>query len=215
VAQVRRLNKVPEPEELKKNAKLWTDEYVSRFEAGATLPQPWKRDYIVENLGKETHGKCAYCEGVIGDVSYPHVEHMIPKSRRPELVVDWNNLTIGCTVCNTNKRDYYEPDAPLLQPYADDPTDHLLFLGPLICFSPGSDKGNRTIQRLKLSRSELVTERMRSIQNFHNVLDRWFRAHGPDKDVWAEEVRTRLADDKEFVQTLRAHAEHTGFPVQQ
>ena len=43
--------------------------------------------------------------------------HKLPKSKFPELVCDWENLTIACPKCNTNKGDYDLPlECPLLGP---------------------------------------------------------------------------------------------------
>ncbi|MDA8034813.1 MAG: HNH endonuclease [Actinomycetota bacterium] len=192
---------------------MWTDEYQASL-AGRDAPTaPWRHPEVVAALAEETHGKCAYCEGIISDVSYPHVEHILPKSLRPDLVVKWENLTLGCAVCNTNKGAYYDPGAPLIHPYNDDPLSHIAISGPAIMAQLGDDKGARTILRLKLMRSPLMIERMRRIQALHLLLDRWTRTKGPDKETLEDAVREELADDKEFAQSLRAYAESMGFPV--
>ena len=75
--------------------------------------------YSDEKLGlkayllQETHEKCAYCESKITHVDYGDIEHIVPKSVRPDLAVDLGNLTVACGVCNTNKSDYYNEKAPL------------------------------------------------------------------------------------------------------
>jgi hypothetical protein len=209
--QVRSLIKGPIPPIVAASGPDWTKEYVAAVSQGRDGGTPWRHPQIVAALKQETLAKCAYCEGVIADVSYPHVEHILPKSRRPELVVEWHNLTLGCTVCNTNKGDYYEPDAPLLQPYTDNPLEHLVFHGFAIYAVLGSDTGIRTIENLKLMRSPLMLERMKRIQSFHWLLDRWQRAEGADHELFAGIIRDQLADDQEFVQTLRSYAAAMGF----
>ena len=42
-----------------------------------------------------------YCERT-GDL---HVEHVVPRSRRPDLAEDWTNFLLGCTNCNGTKRN--------------------------------------------------------------------------------------------------------------
>jgi len=169
---------------------------------------------VVSALVQETNGKCAYCEGVIADVAPPHVEHILPKARRPDLVVDWRNLTLACPVCNTNKLDYYSVAAPLLNPYRDDPETHLQFSGPLITGRPGDDLGGRTVARLKLARPALIIERSKRIQSLAVLIDRWFKATDPDeKLIYEESVNDELKDDAEYVGTLRAFAKLSGFPV--
>src|SRR5689334_21918786 len=97
---MRRLTKTAVPQILAENGPLWTAEYAAAVAGGAAPPSRWRHPAIIAALATETYRKCAYCEGVISDVSYPHVEHMLPKSARPDLVVDWANLTLACEVCN-------------------------------------------------------------------------------------------------------------------
>lgn len=46
-------------------------------------------------------GYCNYCERT-GDL---HVEHVIPRNRRPDLEEDWRNFLLGCGNCNSIKSD--------------------------------------------------------------------------------------------------------------
>ena len=46
-------------------------------------------------------GYCNYCERT-GDL---HVEHVVPRSRRPDLEEEWGNLLLGCVNCNAIKGD--------------------------------------------------------------------------------------------------------------
>ncbi|MFC3243972.1 HNH endonuclease [Gordonia humi] len=85
--------------------------------------------------------KCAYCESVIEDVAPAHVEHILPKSIFPKLVLEWSNLTLCCPTCNANKKDYYSTEVSLLNPYVDDPSNHLMFLGAFVWSIPSSLRG--------------------------------------------------------------------------
>lgn len=46
---------------------------------------------------------CSYCEYPIFHA--PEVEHIISKSRSPELITEWSNLLLGCKYCNSRKKD--------------------------------------------------------------------------------------------------------------
>jgi 5-methylcytosine-specific restriction endonuclease McrA len=211
---VRQLSKGPEPDVLSRNSVAWTQEYSAAVEAGSRpLPSRWRHPDIVSALSEETRSKCAYCEAIIADVSYPHVEHIFPKSSRPDLVVRWPNLTMGCSVCNTKKGDYYDEGAPLLHPYEDDASAHLEFRGPALFAALGDGLGERTVTRLTLMRSALVAERLKRLQMLHVLLERWVATEGPDKYIRAAVIHEALGDDEEFVTCLRAHAASFGFPV--
>lgn len=210
---MRQLSKGPEPAILLAEGANWTTEYALAFASGSQPPTRWRHPEIVDALVAETHGKCAYCEGVIADVSYPHVEHMLPKSIYPALAVEWANLTLGCGVCNINKGDYCDASAPLIQPYVDDPSRHLLFVGPALFAVLGDSLGERTVERLKLMRPALLAERIKRLQAFHNLLERWHSAQGADKSVRELIVSDALAADQEFSCCLRSYATVAGFPA--
>ncbi len=44
--------------------------------------------------------KCAYCESYLMHVSYGHIEHFKPKAKYPQYCFSWDNLLLGCEVCN-------------------------------------------------------------------------------------------------------------------
>ena len=203
---MRRLSKGEEPEYLKRNATRLAEEY-----AQDSAKSPWRRKEIIEALIAETSGKCAYCESKITAATYPHVEHRRPRSKFPDLVVLWANLTLACSVCNTAKRDYFDESAPLLDPYEHDPMEHLSIVGPLIEGRPGSVIGSRTVNRLALRRLGLIVERSKRIQALHTLIERWHVADGSDREIMADVIRDELGDDVEFCQTLRCYARTQGF----
>jgi uncharacterized protein (TIGR02646 family) len=211
---MRDLTKIPEPRVLQDNAVIWTQEYKAAIAVGTKPQERWRNRDITSALGEETYGKCAYCEAFIKAVAYPHVEHIIPKSVFADLVYSWENLTLACPVCNTNKGNYYSAADPLLHPYKDDPPLHIIFRGPMIQATLGDVLGERTILRLDLKRSELLVQRLVAIEAFHGLLQRWQEASGPDKDLREMVVRDALGDDKEFTCCLRAYAESMGFILQ-
>src|SRR5262249_38602901 len=151
------------PAILATNEVAWTTEYAAA--PPDAKPSRWRNPQIIGGLDAETYGKCAYCEAIIGDVSFPNVEHLFPKSARPDLVVNWESLTCACPPCNTSKSTYYEPTAPLIHPYDDDPGAALEFRGPAVFASLGNDMGARTVARLKLMRPALLLERTKRLQS--------------------------------------------------
>ena len=59
---------------------------------------------------------CCYCERP-ADL---HVEHVVPKSRHPELQEDWANFLLACVNCNATKGNGNESRAGYLWPDQDD-----------------------------------------------------------------------------------------------
>src|SRR5579862_8186359 len=93
VATVIRLTKGVQPDVLRENAQRWRDEDLEQ-DGKATERRRYAHPEIKDALRTETRGKCAYCESKIAHVAPEHVEHILPKSKRPELTFDWANLTI-------------------------------------------------------------------------------------------------------------------------
>ena len=211
---MRRLAKAPTPQVLVHEGSRLTTEYMQPRGPGQSEPTPWRHREIVDTLAAETASKCAYCEVIIADVAAPHVEHILPKSSRPELVVEWTNLTIACPNCNTYKGTYYSVEAPLLDPYVHEPGGHIDFAGPAITGKPGDDLGKRTVAKLRLMRPPLVIERAKRVQELADRIDRWSRvANADEKAIYEEEIRRSVDNDAEFTATLRAFAASKGFPV--
>lgn len=178
---MRRLVKAPKPQILVEKETPWTQEYLALLSAGAKkLPSRWRHPEIKATLAFETTDKCAYCDSTMAVVNFPHVEHIRPKARFPELVVTWENLTIVCERCNNEKLDYWSDSTPLLNPYEDNPDDHLLFIGDLIMPRPGSDRGLMTVQKLGLSRQHLISQRLERVKAVLSFVESWARAKAED-----------------------------------
>ncbi|WP_415297179.1 HNH endonuclease [Cellulosimicrobium sp. SJTW-1] len=170
---------------------------------------------MVAALKDECRLKCIYCEGYVDDVSYIAVEHIAPKELFPERVLDWRNLGLACTRCNTNKGSYWaESDAlRLINPYEDDPGDHLSHSGPLTVSVLGSSRGENTLRRLKFAdRPDLLMSRMRRIQELDVRIRNWHAETDVEKkELLADDVRDAMAPDREFSAVLVAYAEFCGF----
>lgn len=149
---------------------MQTPSYCACLNAGNkpsdTVANRYNHPEIKTALEKETHEKCAYCESKIKHISYGDIEHILPKNRdaRPDLYVEWANLTLSCEQCNrSGKRTYYNPKLSLVNPYTDAPEDFLHDIGPLVMPIPGNDRAIVTEKVLKLNRSTLVERRTERI----------------------------------------------------
>lgn len=157
------LTKGEKPDVLVKNETNWTNELMSYVNASQEIPKSLKGKYrhpeIKTELFKETNKKCAYCESKIPHIDHGDIEHILPKSKVPNKTFLWENLTIGCTICNQKKTNYYNPNLPLLNPYTDTPEEKLLFAGPLAVAVVGSQSASITIKQLELNRPSLFERR--------------------------------------------------------
>ncbi|WDH74678.1 HNH endonuclease domain-containing protein [Exiguobacterium marinum] len=160
-----KLTKLDEPKVLSDNYQSWTDALILHQKkeviANKKIPSYVKSKYshpeIKNQLKKETFKKCAYCESKILANSFGDIEHIIPKTFETSMWFCWNNLTLGCQICNNNKSDYFDASDPILDPYADNIDEHIFFAGDILI--PKTNKGILTIKILKLNRAELVEAR--------------------------------------------------------
>jgi 5-methylcytosine-specific restriction endonuclease McrA len=209
-----RLAKLPEPEVLIENRESWTDEFAA-YKRGEDVPKVAARRYadpeVQEALKRETARKCAYCESRIEHIDYPHVEHILPKAERPDLVCDWSNLTLACTRCNVAKGDYYEPNCELVNPYRDEIGEHLIFAGAHL-YHRSNDRGLVTINKVDLNRNELVARRKEAIEAYTRIRDLIGKAPvGPVREVLEAQREELLTGESEYLATTSAfHAASSG-----
>lgn len=201
-----RLQKGPRPQILEDNATVWTDE-IKRARAQGNDPTPaqktrYNRPEIKAAVKAETHSKCAYCESHFAHVTPGDIEHIIPKSRDPDLMFIWENLTIACDWCNTNKGDR----EGLIDPYNEDPEAHFIFEGPLMFALPNNSKAQLTHLTLKLNRPDLldrrierITELWRRVIAIHQTQDPTIRTL-----LLGELVGDETADQKAYAACARA-----------
>lgn len=214
-----KIQKIDRPQILTDNASAWTNEYLSYINANKTPPNNVAHRYnhkdIKSALEKETYGKCAYCESKIKHVEYGDIEHILPKNKsaRPDLYVDWNNLTLSCEICNrTNKKEYYDPSLPLINPYIDNPIDHFLFLGPILTSKPNDNRAFTTDLVLKLNRDALILKRNERITAINQMFYTWENEKNQTiKNVLAQELKNECAADKEYSAFVKAFLTSKGF----
>lgn len=110
----------PKPEELTKEKQA---ELTNRFKANPNA-EVWKQSWIITPLLSMTNRKCAYSEIRLGEEGkYAQIEHIHPKSKYPDEVVEWGNLIPCCNVCNAKKSTLDTKKTPIVNPLVDNPKD--------------------------------------------------------------------------------------------
>lgn len=204
-----RLTKGPEPAVLRDNSAEWLKVLQDKIDAGEVPTDAEKSRYrhrdIKAALVVETHGKCAYCESRLLHIAYGDVEHISPKSFRLVDTFRWDNLTLACDVCNTNKKNVLN----VVDPYVDDPNEFFRFLGPAIYTRSDDNRGILTVKQLKLNRPDLLAHRSRRLEAIANLIllirettdlqvrsvliDDLFSNEASDENEYAAFVRSFLA----------------------
>jgi uncharacterized protein (TIGR02646 family) len=96
-------------------------------------------------------GRCMYCEDSLGT----DIEHFYPKRKYPKRAFDWTNYLLACSHCNSNqKRDQFplkKRRPMLIDPSADDPSQHLAFLPSSGELKGIDEKGATTIDVFRLN----------------------------------------------------------------
>ena len=97
---------------IKRNLKLLKEKRDGKLDADGEKKWDsgfWKESK--EQLLKESHGKCAYCETPTTVVVYGDVEHFRPKSKYWWLAYSYENYLPSCSICNQKyKKDFFDMD---------------------------------------------------------------------------------------------------------
>lgn len=203
-----RLAKTDQPGILAENGPEWTAEYVAARAAGGEIPDRVRFRYrhpdVKSALRAEARDKCIYCET---KVATGETDHILPVKERPDLICEWNNLGLCCRECNGAKGSYYGPTEPLINPFVQDPQDHLLFFGPVVLHR--DDMGLRTRMRLDLSRPDLVERRSAKLESLMPLIDRW-RAQpaGETKTLLWNLVEREASPESEYSALVRSYLLH-------
>lgn len=116
------VTKSPAPAEIVNMPASETDAWVTYFSTNPRPSKPtgkWTKESIRSLIESDFSFSCCYC-GIGLGVSKKQksgiqrrqgqVDHFLPKSKRPELVYEWENLLWSCSDCNTLKDEYYSVD---------------------------------------------------------------------------------------------------------
>ena len=211
-----RIIRGPKPAILVEREREWTEEYRRLRDGDPGVPQAARTRYrhreIKDAVVRDSHEKCIYCESSPRHVAPGDVEHLKPKSRFPDEVVEWENLGFVCPECNLAKRDYYDDREPVVNPYTEDPDEFLRFGGPMVFEQPGNARGIVTIRRLELDRPELFERRADHLRGLQDLLNVWASLpNGPAKKAIAADIRKAREDPEEYAAASRAFLAAIGF----
>ena len=206
------------PEILAANADKWRDELIAVIAKGEKPTDSMKGRYrhaeIKDAILAETSEKCAYCESKVRHITFGDIEHIIPKSKVPAKSYLWENLTLACDVCNTNKGDYYTDDPArshdtLIDPYADDPRDHFLFMREVVTPMPGNMRGLATELVIKLTRGELLERRRERMNFIDGLVTAYVLADPQYKPLLLQSLyENHLKDEDEYSGVTEAYIKH-------
>jgi len=131
----------------------------------------WNNKHIKKPLLQSSHGKCAYCEcPLTSDSNYMEVEHFEDKHHNEDKVVVWENLLPSCKKCNGSKGIHNVNDEPIINPYSDEPRDHLSMR--LYRLRGKTAKGKSTIEVTNLNHSSrLVVSRFEIGEKVDELVD--------------------------------------------
>lgn len=150
-----------------------TDEKVDELTNKFKLSQSsvWNNDKIKTPLLESSFYKCAYCQCPLSTESnYMEVEHFEDKKHNPDKVVVWENLLPSCKKCNGSKGTHDVISEPILNPFVDDPREHLYMR--LYRFRGKTDKGTTTIDVTNLNHStRLVFSRYEIGEKIDDLLE--------------------------------------------
>jgi len=193
-----RLSKRPLPTTVASMLAVWEAKRAAAAAVGKPLSKymasRYRHPLVKAILRAETNGKCAYCASHVTHVYPGDVEHIVAKDHEPEGTFKYENLTFSCFICNNAKHDYYDPTLPLVNPYKDDPDNHLVAAGPLVVHRPGSKRGKVTHARLALNRTPLVERRIERLQQMSLLVDQYLAETSPGLRGLLEHEITRLID---------------------
>lgn len=200
-----KLTKGDKPTILETHQVRWTKDLVNKMANGersiAAEQKYYRHPDIKKALLVETHDKCAYCENEILHTDYGDIEHVIPKSRKPELTFEWDNLIIACAKCNINKADH----EGLIDPYGVEPCEHFIVSGTFLFGSPTSETGRMSERVLDLNRVELLERRKERLEKLNLLAVALNEARDPNL---RNSIRMQLANyetgpEREFTAVSR------------
>ncbi len=178
---MRNVTRGPLPDTLRKYSKKWKNELLEEIKksklTGEKVPDKYynqyKQDDVKEEL-KRMYGDgdfcyCCYCESIIDDVSYEHIEHRMPKNKTkdkyPKKTFDWDNLHLSCEKCNINKGKQYGEQHPILDATKDSIKEHLgytvSYTGKGVYRETLTERGTTTVKHTDLDRGTLRIARLK------------------------------------------------------
>lgn len=157
-------------------------------------------------LRKANFDKCMYCESIISHIDYAHIEHIKPKAegKYPELKYTWENLGYACSRCNIMKSEEYVETTPYIDPYSEDPEEHIFPSGVFLFAKNGSERGELTISAIDLNRIDLIGKRQGRIDEVVKTMLACFRTKNETlRNNALEAIKKDALPDKEYSLVLK------------
>lgn len=126
-----------------------TNELVAELTAEfkATEKAVWKRSFIVKAVLAMSFSKCVYSEiKLVEEGKYMEIDHFFCKKEYPDRVVEWGNLMASSKACNGKKSDWDVGKEPIINPFVDEPREHLYIHNFKYFPRNGSNLGRCTIK---------------------------------------------------------------------
>jgi hypothetical protein len=152
-------------------------------------------------LESASYGKCMYCESYVSHVYFGDIEHIKPKAETkfPHLEFEWTNLGFCCARCNNAKKDQFDENCPLIDPYSEDPGLNLIAFGTIMRHKSGSERGAITIITTDLNRAELIERRAIRLADLQNALDACYRTtNAPLQQILLQALEAESDSSREF-----------------
>jgi hypothetical protein len=153
-----RLHPQPEPDDF--DAKVRQPGLRALNRRPAVPPPLWRE--CLQQLWDAYGGICAYLSIFIPPgVGARSADHFVPKSKRPDLIYEWSNYWLACSLMNSRKREFED----VLDPFeVENGWFSLEFSFLQILPNPDLDEAARirvqaTIDRLKLNDNECLQAR--------------------------------------------------------
>ncbi|MBO7554150.1 MAG: hypothetical protein J6T82_08990 [Bacteroidaceae bacterium] len=152
----------------------------------------WDKDWIKRPLLEMTNGKCAYSEMMLNEEGkWAQIEHIHPKSKYPDEVVEWGNLVPCSNVCNAKKGKLDTKKIPIVNPLIDNPKDYFFIVNGRLCVKdPKCKKAINTLEYCDLNNiSQFRKIRIRLENNFRNRLTEICDNVVKDSTYWAVKLK--------------------------
>lgn len=127
----------------------WVADRTAKFINNRKL-RVWDETFLKDALLAMSANKCAYSEIRLQEEGkIMEVEHFLPKSTYPDQVLQWPNLLPSSRHCNNAKREKDPTIYPIINPFEDEPKDHLYILDYMLFGK--TQKGRNSAIILKLN----------------------------------------------------------------
>ncbi|MCX6180426.1 MAG: HNH endonuclease [Bacteroidetes bacterium] len=200
-----KLTKGTEPASLSSNKATWTTQLLAHIRAGQKVPKSLENNYntkeIKDALRAESKSKCMYCESMVGHITFEHIEHIKPKAKHkfPQLTFEFSNLGLSCPKCNMNKSDTFDNANPFIDPYNDNPQNHLTAVGAFVWANSGDQRAKISEIEIELNRPELLETRGERMNTIKTLIDNYNIAPiGSLKNALRKEIDRETADSKPY-----------------